>query len=537
MRSSDNKTDDRKGVLDSIERFGNALPDPVLLFVGMIAIVMVLSAVAAALELSAIHPGSGERLLAQSLFSPDNLSRLLVQMPQTFVGFPPLGLIAVVMVGAAVADRSGLFAAVIGRAARQVPTRLLTPSFFLIALLSHQAADAAYVVLIPLAALAYLQAGRHPLEGIAVTYAGISGAFAANLLPGQFDVLLLGITQGAAGLIEPERALNPLGNWWFTAALAVLLLPVAWVVTEKIVAPRLRIDRHALPAESAEANYLKVSDHTKGNTAGNTTNVTPDRADDRRGLRHAGAASIVVVALFAALALWPGDAPLRDEAAAGQAAYRPFYESLVGGFMLLFLASGWAYGKSVGAIQSHRDGIAMMVAGVKELAPFFVLAFFAAHFIAMFSWSNLGPIIAIHGAEWLRGLQLGPVLLLLPLLLLVTCFDLLIGSASAKWSVMAPIVVPMLMLLGVTPEMTTAAFRVGDSIVNIVTPVAANFVLVLVLCQRWDSRFGVGSLIALMLPYSIAFGATGLLLVAVWAGLALPPGPGAPAMMSMVLPQ
>jgi aminobenzoyl-glutamate transport protein len=166
-----------------------------------------------------------------------------------------------------------------------------------------------------------------------------------------------------------------------------------------------------------------------------------------------------------------------------------------------------------------------------------VLAFFAAHFIAMFSWSNLGPIIAIHGAEWLRGLELGPVTLLLPLLLLVTCFDLLIGSASAKWSVMAPIVVPMLMLLGVTPEMTTAAFRVGDSIVNIITPVAANFVLVLVMCQRWNSRFGVGSLIALMLPYSIAFGAAGLVLVGLWAGFALPPGPGASALMPMVVPQ
>jgi aminobenzoyl-glutamate transport protein len=517
MRGSGSNAKGRRGVLDAIERVGNALPDPVLLFVGLMVIVMAVSAVAATLGLSAIHPGSGERLLAESLLAPDNLARLLVDMPATFVGFPPLGLIAVVMIGAAVADRSGLFAAVIGRAAKWVPVRLLTPSFFLIALLSHQAADAAYVVLIPLAALAYLKAGRHPLEGIAVTYAGISGAFAANLLPGQFDVLLLGITQSAAGLIEPDRALNPLGNWWFTASLAVLLLLVGWWVTERIVAPRLAVGDPPSPGESVDEVHT--------------------RNDDRVGLRRACVAALAVVALFAALALWPGDAPLRDEAAAGQAAYVPFYESLVGGFMLVFLASGWAYGKAVGTIHSHRDVVAMMAAGLRELAPFFVLAFFAAHFIAMFSWSNLGPIIAIHGAEWLRGLELGPVTLLLPLLLLVTCFDLLIGSASAKWSVMAPIVVPMLMLLGVTPEMTTAAFRVGDSIVNIITPVAANFVLVLVMCQRWNSRFGVGSLIALMLPYSIAFGAAGLVLVGLWAGFALPPGPGASALMPMVVPQ
>jgi aminobenzoyl-glutamate transport protein len=527
MRGSGSKANGRRGVLDAIERLGNALPDPVLLFIGLMAILLAVSAVAANYGLSAVHPGTGERLFAESLLAPDNLSRLLVDMPQTFVGFPPLGLIAVVMIGAAVADRSGLFAAVIGRAARRVPTRLLTPSFFFIALLSHQAADAAYVVLIPLAAMAYLKAGRHPLEGIAVTYAGISGAFAANLLPGQFDVLLLGITQSAAALIEPGRILNPLGNWWFTATLALLLLPVGWWVTERIVAPRLAAGGPPSPAVPAAAN---------GAAHGEPVGVVATCRDDRLGLRQAGVSALAVVGLFAALALWPGDAPLRDESAVGQAAYAPFYESLVGGFMLLFLASGWAYGRAVGTIHSHRDVIAMMAAGIRELAPFFVLAFFAAHFIAMFSWSNLGPIIAIHGAEWLRGLELGPVLLLLPLLLVVTCFDLLIGSASAKWSVMAPIVVPMLMLLGITPEMTTAAFRVGDSIVNIITPVAANFVLVLVLCQRWDSRFGVGSLIALMLPYSIAFGLAGLLLVGLWAGFALPPGPGAPALMPMVVP-
>jgi aminobenzoyl-glutamate transport protein len=415
-----------------------------------------------------------------------------------------------VMLGAAVAEGSGLFAALIGRAMRGRSGGWLTPAVFVIGVMSHHASDAAYIVLIPLAAFVYAQAGRHPLAGVAAAYAGISGAFAGNYIPGQFDVLMLGITNASARLLDPTHVLNPLGNWWFTASIGLLFIPLAWFVTDRIVEPRLgRWDPAGTPLElGAEA----------------------DSAAGPQGpaLRRAGYVALAIVLLFAALALFPGYTPLVDETAEGPARYTPFYRALVAGFFLIFLLSGWAYGRSAGTIRDHRDVVRMMVAGMRAMAPYLVIVFFAAHFVAMFGWSNLGPVIAVEGADWLRSLMLPTPLMLILLLATAAIFDIFIGSASAKWAAMAPLAVPMLMLLGVSPEMATATYRMGDSIFNIITPVASNFPLVLVLCQRWSSGFGVGSLIALMLPYSIAFAIGGLSLVVAWSALELPLGPSAP---------
>lgn len=495
--------------LDRVERWGNALPDPVFIFLALIALLVLVSAVAAQLGWSATNPVTGETLVSKSLLSAENVNRLLTRMPETMAYFPPLGLILVVMMGAAVAERSGLFTALMTRAMRGVSNRFLSPAIFLIGLLSHQAADAAYVVLIPLAAIVFAAAGRNPLAGIAIAYAGISGAFAANLLPGQFDVLMLGITKAAVALLVPDHMLNPLGNWWFTATLGIILIPVAWYVNDRIVEPRLGPWTDPIP-------------ETEGQ-------VTGDPARERQALRRAGFAALLIVLLFAALALWPGYTPLVDSEVQGPAQLEPFYASLVAGFMLLFLVCGWIYGAVAGTIRSHRDVVRMMSEGLATMTPYLVMAFFAAHFIAMFAWSNLGPVMAINGADWLRAQQMATPVMLVMLLLMSSVFDLVIGSASAKWSAMAPIVVPMLMLLGVSPEMTTAAYRMGDSIFNIVTPVASNFVLVLVLAQRWRQSFGVGSLVAMMLPFSIAIGLTGLCLVSLWTSAGWPVGPSAPA--------
>ena len=498
------------GWLARIERVGNRLPDPVFIFVALIALLVLCSVIAAGAGWGAIHPLSGEALVTQSLLSSANVARLLVEMPQTLTGFPPLGLVLVVMLGAAVAERAGLFSALLGRSIARLSGRLLTPSVFVIGLLSHHASDAAYIVLIPLAAWVYAQAGRHPLTGIAVCYAGISGAFAGNVIPGQFDVLMLGITEPAARLIDPDFVMNPLGNWWFTLAIGVVFTPIAWLITDRIVEPRL----------GAWHGGGEIDEPT----------VAPQQlsAAQRRGLRRAALAALAVVGLFAALCLVPGLSPLVDSSVEGPQRYTAFYRSLVAGFMLLFFATGWAYGSAAGTVSSHRDIVAFMGEGMRSMAPYIVIAFFAAHFVAMFKWSNLGPVIAINGAQTLQELALPRPLLLVALLLMSALFDLVIGSASAKWSAMAPVVVPMMMLLGISPEMTTAAYRMGDSIFNIVTPLASNFPLVLILCQRWRKDFGVGSVIAMMLPYSLSFGLAGLGLVALWVGLGLPVGPGAP---------
>lgn len=497
----------RTGWLARVERLGNGLPDPVFIFLGLIGVLVVASVAAAGAGWSAQNPLTGASLEARSLLSEDNLRLLLTEMPQTLANFPPLGLVLTVMMGAAVAERAGLFAALIGRAMQHLSPRLLSPSVFVIGVFSHHASDAAYVVLIPLAALVYAGAGRHPLAGIAIAYAGISGAFAGNFIPGQFDVLMLGITAPAARLLDPDWVLNPLGNWWFTAAVGLVFLPIAWAVTDRIVEPRLgrwdgEVERAAVPTPA-----------------------------ERRGLRQAGLAALVIIGGFAALAVVPGFTPLVDQAADGPTRLSPLFRSFVAGFFLLFLVSGWAYGRAVGTIAGHRDVVRMMGEGLRALAPWLVIVFFAAHFVAMFGWSNLGPILAVKGAAALADIALPVGVLLVFLLLLSAVFDIFIGSASAKWAAMAPIAVPLMMMLGVTPDMTTAAYRMGDSIFNIVTPVASNFPLVLILCQRWASGFGVGSVIALMLPYSIAFGMAGLLLVAAWVSLGLPVGPSAPSRM------
>jgi aminobenzoyl-glutamate transport protein len=513
----------RKGFLAWVERTGNRLPDPVFLFLYLIIGLVAVSLLAKWLGWSAQHPTQvgpdGQKLLveAKSLLSGDNIRKLLVEMPQTFTHFHPLGYVLVVMLGAGVAERSGLFASAMSAAVKRAPASLLTPVVALVAMISNHAADAAYVVLIPLAGVLYASAGRHPLAGIACAFAGVSGGFSANIAPGQLDALLLGITQTAAVSISPKHPSNIAGNWYFIVGLTVIFLPVIWWVTDKVIEPRLG---RWTPAEGSE---------TKAESA-------PE--GERKGLIWAGLAALLVVGLWVFLALGPGT-PLIDEAAcpddklaAGlcsvQVRLTPFYQSLVGGFFLLFLLAGWAFGRATGTIKGHRDVVRMMTDSMKDLGYYLALAFVAAHFVSMFSWSNLGLISAVHGAELIRssGLPLPAVVGLL--VLFTALINLFIGSASAKWALLAPVMVPMLMLLGVSPEGATAAYRVGDGATNIITPLMVYFPLILVFCQRWQKDFGVGSLTATMLPYSLGLLVSGLLLMVAWILLGIDLGPGAP---------
>jgi aminobenzoyl-glutamate transport protein len=516
-------------VLGTVERLGNLLPEPAMIFVWLIALLMVLSALGAALGWSASIPYSGERapafgelrngaltFAASSLFAEANLIRLFTEMPRTLTGFAPLGLVLVVIFGASVADRAGLFSALIRGGLRQAPRALMTPAVAVIGMVSHHASDAGYVVFIPLAGLLYAAAGRHPLVGMAAAFAAVSGGHAGNLTPGQSDVLLFGFTQEAARIIDPTWTMNPLGNWWFIVAIVAVFTPIIWFVTDRIVEPRL--GRWGGEADEALKAELARSAIT---------------AEERRGLRFAGIAALAVVGLFAALALWPGFTPLVDESLQGPARLQPFYGSLIAGFMLLFLASGVAFGIGTGTVKSDRDVIAMMVEGIRSMAPYIVFAFFAAHFVAMFNWSRLGPIAAIHGAGLLQALELPTPALLVSVLGFSSVLDLFIGSASAKWSALAPVVVPMFMLLGISPEMTTAAYRMGDSFTNIMTPLMSYFPLVLAYCRRWDATMGVGSLLALMLPYGLCFMAAGVTMTAAWVYFDLPLGPGATVFRSI----
>jgi len=537
-------TTEHKGFLAWVERTGNALPDPVFLFFYLILALIVISIVAAAIgasetlsaQILAGMPdsqkarfgiGADGMVSAKSLLSPDNLQRLFVDMPKTFAHFHPLGLVLTVMLGAGVAERAGLFGTAMRAAVGNAPKYLLTPLVAFIAMMGNLAADAAYVVLIPLAGIVFAAAGRNPIAGIAASFAGVSGGFSANLIMGQLDALLLGITSEAAGILVADYPVNIAGNWYFIAVMLFIYVPLIWYITDKVVEPKLGSwDESALNEETSE------------------TTVNRDLSEaESRGLKHAGLALLAVVIVWAAMVFGPGT-PLVNESAcsdarlaAGDCSYQarltPFYNSLVAGFFFLFLICAWAYGRVVGSIKNHRDMVNMMAESMKTMGYYLVLAFAAAHFVAMFNWSNLGLIFAIKGASAIEAANL-PVFAVLGVMVLFSALlNLFVGSASAKWAFLAPVVVPMLMLSGISPEMATAAYRVGDGATNIITPLMVYFPLILTFANRWNKDFGLGSLTATMLPYSIFMLLSGLVLTMIWAGLGLPLGGGATVEFSM----
>lgn len=493
--------------LNAVERVGNALPDPVFIFLGIIAVLVAVSVVGASAGWSAVNPVTGDTLVAKSLLSEENVRKLLTEMPRTYTSFTPLGFALLIMLGAGVAERSGLLACLLRAGLSGVNPVILTPVVFIIGMLTTHAFDAGYLVYVPLAGLVFAAAGRNPLLGLIVGFAGTAVGLSGNLFPGQYDVLILGITQTGARLLQPDWTLNPFGNWWFSLALAVVFTLLVWLIADRVAAPRLG--------------------PWTGDRGGDGLANAELRPEEKRGLGAAGLAALAIVAGFGALTLNPFYSPLTDESAEGVQRLAPFYAAIVPSFFLLFLLSGWAYGATVGSIRSHRDVVRMMGQGIEGLIPYLVLIFFGAHFVAMFGWSNLGPITAIAGAAQLKAMEAPPALLLPALATMSAWLDFLIASGSAKWTAMAPVATPMMMLLGVSPEMTTAVYRIGDTVTNLISPLNPYLILTLTFCQRWKPDFKLGSLIALTLPFAVSFYLAGMALTVIWVGLELPVGPGA----------
>ncbi|XBQ16113.1 MAG: AbgT family transporter [Oceanicaulis sp.] len=527
----------QKGFLGLVERAGNKLPDPAFIFFYLIILMAIVSTVAAFMGISVEHPtrlaadGSPDIVSAASALSPENLRHLLVEMPEIFTGFHPLGYVLVVMLGAGVAERAGLFGTAMRAAVSDAPRFLLTPAVALTAMLGNLAADAAYVVLIPLAGVIFAAAGRHPIAGITAAFAGVSGGFSANLLPGQLDALLFGITEEAVIAVDPNWTMNIAGNWFFIAAMTFIFLPVIWFVTDRIIEPRL-----GKWTGGAVAGGKGTEDDEDPSA--------PLTAGQKKGLALAGLASLAVVLVWAVLtvdlvslvtlgnlSMYGGDVPLLDESALADSgvavALVPFFQSLVAAFMILFIFAGVAYGQAAGTIRNHRDIVDMMAGAMKDMGYYLVLAFFAAYFVELFNVSNLGLISAVNGASAIESSGLPLPIVLGLIVLFAGLLNLFVGSASAKWALMAPVLVPMLMLLGVSPEMATAAYRVGDSATNIITPLMVYFPLVLVFAKRWVPEFGLGSLTAAMIPYSIWLMITGIVMTIAWVYLDLPLGLGA----------
>jgi aminobenzoyl-glutamate transport protein len=502
--------------LDGLERMGNKLPDPAMIFVIALALTWVASALLAPVQFSEIDPRtivrdaagqitSSNPIRVQNMLSPVNLTVFLTRMVRTFTEFPPLGIVLVAMLGVAVAEHTGFINAGIKYLLQITPLRLLTPMLVLVAIISHSAADAGYVLVIPLGGVVFAAAGRHPVAGIAAAFAGVSGGFSANFVPSALDPLLQGFTQSAAQIIDPERLVNPLCNWYFMAGSSLLIVAVAWFLTDRVIEPRLKGSLAVDQADSPDANMHSMTDA------------------ERRGF-WAGMGTFLLLCFLLGLASAPGSSPLRAPDGGLTSHGAPLMEAIVPLIAIFFLAPGVVHGYVAGTVKSHRDVVQGMTKAMSGLGYYLVMAFFAAQFTYVFRESNVGALIAIKGADILRALQLPGGVTIVGIIFLTNAVNLLVGSASAKWALLAPIFVPMLMQLGLSPELTQAAYRIGDSSTNIITPLLPYFPLIVVYCQKYSKSTGIGTLISTMLPYTVGFLVTWTILLMAWWGLGLPLG-------------
>ena len=495
--------------LNVIESLGNKLPDPAMLFFLLLIIVWVFSAILSPFDFDAIHPLTGDELRVQNQLTGDSLAGFLASMVSTFVLFAPLGIVLVAMLGVGVAEHSGWIDAGLKKLLGFTPASLLTPMLILIAIVSHTAADAGYVLVIPLGGVIFYAAGRHPLAGIAAAFAGVSGGFSANFVPSAIDPLIMSFTLEAARILDPAMELNPLNNYYFTAASSLLIIGVGWYITDKIVEPRL--SGIEIDGDEDEMPQMET--------------VSPK--ESRAFWFGFTAMMLGLIGLF--VWAWPESSSLRDpnwdnpEVSSLFSFNAPLMQAIVPLIFVLLLIPGVVYGYASGKYKSSKDMINNMTKSMESMGYYIVMAFFCALFIDAFGKSNIGLLIALKGANFLEALAMPGQLTIVGIIFLSAFVNLLVGSASAKWALIAPIFVPMLMQLGISPDLTQAAYRVGDSISNIITPLLPYFPLVVVFCQRYVKNTGIGTLISMMLPYSIIFGITWtiFLLIYWWLGIPL----------------
>lgn len=477
-------------VLNAIETVGNRLPDPAILFALLLALVWILSWAMSGMVFTEVDPRSGQAIQIKNLLAPAALTDFTAKMVNTFVSFPPLGVVLVAMLGLGVAEYTGFINAGLRRILSVTPKFLLTPVLVAVGVLSHIAVDAGYVLVIPLGAVIFYAAGRHPLAGIAAAFAGVSGGFSATFfLPSSLDPLLAGLTQVAARLsADPAAAsivINPLNNFYFTTASSFLVVLIGWFLTDKVIEPRLK--KTAIDGDPAGLPKMDAL-----------------QPNERKGLRWAGIAMLASLALLVLSVLPEGSAWRAPDTRELTHSAAPLMQSIVALIFIFFLIPGVVYGYVAGTAKNHRDIVKGMSHAMSGMGYYVVMAFFCAQFIFAFGQSNLGALLAIKGALWLKEMAFPMGVTLAGIVVLTATVNLFVGSASAKWALIGSVMVPMLMELGVSPDLTQAAYRVGDSSTNIITPLLPYFPLIIVFCRKYVQSTGIGTLIALMLPYSIA---------------------------------
>ena len=489
--------------LNGIEAVGNKLPHPIALFGIFCLFIIVVSVICAALGVSATGNliSNGEMkettVSAVSLLTKDGLAYIFSHAVSNFTSYAPLGMVLVAMMGVGVAEQSGMINALLKQTVKATPKSLITPVVVFLGVMSNIASDAGYVVLIPLGAMVFRAYGRHPMAGLAAAFAGVSGGFSANLLVGTTDPLLAGITQTAVSIIDADYHVQVMGNYWFMFVSTFLITIVGTFVTDKIVEPRL---------EAFSGELLGEED----------TSLTTITEAERKGLRRAGVVALLFVVVIVACCI-PANSFFRNENGAllGRPA-SPLIDGIVVLIALLFFLPAVAFGKTVGTFKNHREVCNALSKSMASMGSFLALAFVSSQFIQYFNYTKLGTIIALNGANFLNSINIGLIPLMVIFVLFSAFMNLFMGSASAKWNILAPVFVPMFMLLGYSPELSQLAYRIGDSCTNVITPLMTYFAVIVVFAQRYDKKAGIGTITATMLPYSIAFLIFWTILLIIW---------------------
>ena len=488
--------------LNGVEKTGNALPHPATLFGLMALMILICSAIAAATHWTAIHPGTQEIIEPVNLLSKSGIHRIITDMVVNFTSFAPLGIVMVAMLGIGIAESSGLIGAVIRVIVLSSPKKLLTFVLVLSGILSNAASDVGYVLLIPLAGIIFIAIGRHPIIGMAAAFAGVSGGFSANLILGTVDPLLAGLSEEAAQIIDATYSVNPTANYYFMAASTFVIAFTGTWVTERFVAPRFGKYEGADAGDKLE-----------------TLSVL-----EKRGLRRSMYVALAILVITMATIISPNGFFRGDD---GTILSSPLIRGVVSMLFITSAIMGMVYGFTIKKYKNDKDVMEGMADAMKSLSMYYVLVFFAAQFVAYFKWSNLGIIFAIKGANLVMSSGLGLIPLMVLFIIFSGLINLAMGSASAKWAIMAPVFIPMFMLLGYSPELSQVVYRIGDSVTNIISPMMSFFALIIAFIQKYDKNAGIGTVIATMLPYTFAFFIVWTLLLVAWLLLGLPLGPGA----------
>lgn len=497
--------------LAAVERIGNRLPDPFLLFLGLFLLVGVVSTVLQLLGTAVTIPGADEETVVRGLFTGEGLTWLTVNLGANFIEFPPLVTVVTILLAVTVAERTGLLAAAIRASLGSAPRWLLPYAVGFVGVNASVMADAAFIVVPPLAAMVFKAAGRHPLAGLVGGFAAVGAGYSTSMLVTSLDALFAGITSSVTGgLPEAGAAVTPVSNLWFNIASAVVLALVAGLVTDRLVEPRLV--REGAPVDMVEQDAADAT--LEGATAADDDvapalratpeDLSPELApEERRGLRVAGLVFVVLAAVVLAAVL-PGGSPWRNDDG-NFLPESPLLDSTVFVVFVLFLGPALAYGFVSGSLRGAADVPKVMALGIKDMAAFIVLAFMLGQFIALFNWSNVGSALAVAGADGLESIGLTGYPAIIGFILLASVLNLFIVSGSSMWTLMGAVFVPLFALLGYEPGFVQAAFRVGDSATQVITPMNPYIWIFLVMLKRYEPEAGLGTVISRMLPFVVPF--------------------------------